>query len=256
MKKAFLKINLPVFCLAILLLGCKKDNAVISNFEDIKFPSESALSWDYPVKPGSDKWKTFQSGMEMVEACQIPKSLLTSLPTEELLLICLKFPLLFDIGAANFFSDGYAAYETNFNGIREFYQRKDAPALIYSYYRQLNLEYAAMYSSVFFVFRASVVEYMLAAPPIISKFTAAQRKEIATELMSKLNLKKSQPGNFPATYLNSTYRALIRVIKSDPDGKLSTDDTKLASYFTGIGLPPENVIKQVEEMIRQYFAGK
>jgi hypothetical protein len=256
MKPNSSKINFLVFCLVILFLGCKKDNAVISNFENVQFPNESALSWDYPVKPGSEKWKTFQSGIEMVEACQIPKSVLTSLPTEELLLICLKFPLLFDIGAANFFSDGYAAYETNFNGIREFYQRKDAPAVIYSYYRQLNLENAVMYSSVFPGFRVSVVEYVLTTQAIISKYTAAQRKEIANELMSKLNIKKSQPENFPVTYQNSTYWALIRIIKSDADGKLSTGDSKLAGYFTGIGLPPENVIKQVEEIIRQYLTGK
>jgi len=238
----------------ILLFNCKKDNISIFAFKDIQFPDENALSWDYPVKPGSEKWKTFQSGMEMVEACQIPKSVLSGLSTEELLLICLKFPLLFDIGAANFFSDGYAAYEKNFNGIREFYQRGDAGVVIYSYYKQLNLDNAKMYSSIFFVFRISVVEYILSAPSVISKYSAQQRKEVAAELNSKLKLKKSQPGDFPATYLNSTYRALIRIIKSDGEGRLSAEDAKLAGYFTGLFAPPENVNKQVEEMITSYLS--
>lgn len=238
-----------------MLSGCKKDNE-ISTFKEIQFPDENALSWDYPVKPGSEKWKTFQSGMEMVQACQIPQNVISSLSTEELLLICLKFPLLFDIGAANFFSDGYAAYEKNFNGIREFYLRNDAAVVIFNYYKQIKLEDAKVYSSIFFVFRISVVEYILSAPTVISKYSPEQRKEVSAELSSKLNLKKSQSGDFPYNYLNSTYRALIRIIKSDDEGKLSADDAKLADRFTGIGLPPENVIKQVEEMIRQYFAGK
>jgi hypothetical protein len=240
----------------IVFLGCRKDDNDTSAFKEIQFPDENALSWDYPVKPGSDKWKTFQTGMEMAEACQIPRNVISSLPTEELLLICLKFPLLLDIGAANFFSDGYDAYVVNFNGIREFYLRSDAAVVIYSYYKQINLDDAKMYSSIFFVFRISVAEYILSAPPIISKYSAQQRKEVAAELYSKLKLKKNQTGNFPNTYLNSTYRALVRIIKCDGDGKLSTDDTKLAAYFNGMFTPPDNVIKQVEELVQLYFAGK
>lgn len=253
MKTNLSLIKLIALCLMLLLQGCKKDDIVVSTFKEIQFPEESALSWDYPVKPSSDKWKTFKTGLEMVEACQIPESVLSRLSTEELLLICLKFPLLLDIGAFNFFSDGYAGYEKNFNGIREFYRRSDAAAVIYSYYNQLNFDDAKMYSSIFFVFRVSVVEYILSATSVISNYSAKQKKEVAAELYSKLNLKKSQPGNFPDTYLNSTYRALIRIIKSDGEGNLSADDAELADYFTGIGLPPENVIKQVEEMVRQYF---
>ena len=130
MSQTFAQINLLFLFVVIMLSGCNEVEPNASVFDEIQFPNEDALSWDYPVKPGSEKWKTFQTGMEMVEACQIPKSVLSGLSTEELLLICLKFPLLFDIGAANFFSDGYAAYENNFNGIREFYLRSNAAVVI------------------------------------------------------------------------------------------------------------------------------
>jgi nucleoside diphosphate kinase len=164
--------------------------------------------------------------------------------------------LLFDIGAFNFFTDGYANFENNFNGIKELYQRSNSPAIIYSYYRQLNLEYASFYSTNSFIFRVSVVEYMLSAPSVISKYSVSQRREVATELLSKLNIKKSQPGNFPINYQNSTYRALFKIIRCDEAGKLSSDDARIAGYFTGIGAAPEGIMKQVEEIIRQYFSGK
>lgn len=253
MKPLFSAIGLTTFCLMIVFGGCKKDDTGMSGFKEIQFPDENALSWDYPVKPGSEKWKTFQSHDEMVEACLIPASVLSNLQTEELLLICLKYPLINDINAFNFFDDGYSAFEMNSNGIREFYQRNDAPTVIYNYYRQIQLENASFYSSYFFVFKVSVIEYILSAPTVISKYTSKQRKEVAAELVSNLNRKKSQPDNFSPTYLNSTYRALVRIIKCDGDGKLSTDDAKLAGYFYGMFTPPENVINQVEEMIRQYL---
>lgn len=256
MKRSFPKLTLLILCMALLFSGCKKDSLVISDFEDIQFPNENELSWDYPVKPSSEKWKTFQSNAEKVDACQIPKSVLEGLTTEELILICLKYPLLMDIGAFNFFSDGYSSYETNFNGIRELYKRSNAPTMIYNYYRQQNLEYAKFTSSISFVFRISVIEYMLTASSVISQYSATQRKEVATELLSKLNIKKSQPGNFTNTYQNSTYHALIKVIKCDETGKLSTEDTKLANYFAGGFSAPENIINQVDDMIRQYFAKK
>lgn len=161
-----------------------------------------------------------------------------------------------DIGAFNFFADGYAAYETNFNGIRELYQRSNAPTVIYSYYQQLKLENAVMYSSISFVFRISVIEYMISASSVISKYSATQRKETATELLSKLNIKKAQPGDFHDTYLNSTYRALIKIIRCDEAGNLSTDDTKLANYFAGGFSAHESIIEQVEETFRQYFTKK
>lgn len=256
MRRTFRKIKLLALVLIILLSGCKKDESIPSVFPESTFPDENSLSSDFPVKPGSETWKSFQSHNEMVEACQIPERILSGLRTEELVLICLNYPLLMDIGAFNFFTDGYASYENNFNGIREFYLRSDAPTVVYNYYRQLNPGNAKMYSSVFFIFRVSVVEYILSTPALISAYSKNQRKEVAAELYTKLNLKKSQTGDFPNTYLNSTYRALIRIIKSNADGILSADDAKLAGYFTGIGVPPENVVKQVEEMITKYFSGK
>lgn len=239
-----------------MLSGCKKDEQNTSGFEDIQFPNENELSWDYPVKPGSDKWKTFQSYTEMVEALQIPSAILTKLTTKELFLICLKYPLLMDIGASNFFPDGYASYEINCNGIKELYKRIDAPTMIYSYYRQQNLEYAKFSSTISFVFQVSVIEYMLTASSVISQYSVAQRKEVAIELLSKLNIKKSQPGNFTNTYQNSTYLALIKIIKCDETGKLPSDDAKLASYFADGFSAPESIIKQVDEMISKYMSGK
>lgn len=256
MKRPFQKLNLLVLCLALLFSGCKKDSQEISDFEFIGFPNENELSWDYPTKPGSDAWRTFRSHDEMLEACQIPSTILANLSTEELFLICLKYPLLMDIGAFNFFTDGYASYETNFNGIRELYKRSNAPSVIYSYYQQLRLGNAAIYSTISFVSRVSVIEYMISAAPVISKYSATQRKEVATELLSKLNIKKARKGDFPDTYLNSTYLALIRIIRCDQTGNLSSDDTKLSNYFSGGFSAPEIIIEQADEIIARYILNK
>ena len=255
MKQVIPTISLAFFFSVFILFSCNKNESG-SDMETIHFPDENELSWNYPVQLGSEQWKAFQSHKEMVDACQIPQNVMTSLSTEELVVLCLKYPLLWDIGAFNFFTDGYAAYETNFNGIRELYQRKDAPTVLLAWYKQLNFGQVSLHSTFGFIFNISVTEYMLSASSMIAKYTPAQRKEIAAELWSRLNYKKSQPGNYTNDSLNSSYFALIRIIKSDADGKLSADDTKLADSFTGIGHAPENILKQVEEIIMNYFSEK
>ena len=81
--------------------------------------------WDYPIKPGMEEWKQLQSNEEKVNACQIPDSILSSLSTEELTNLCLKYPLLYDVFAFENLNSGLDKLLSDFNGIRELYKRKD-----------------------------------------------------------------------------------------------------------------------------------
>jgi len=86
---------------------------------------ENKLLWDYPVKPGMEEWKKFQSNEEMVNACQIPEKILLSLSTEDLTDLCLRYPLLYDVFAFDNLNFGLDKLFRDFNGIRELYKRKD-----------------------------------------------------------------------------------------------------------------------------------
>lgn len=81
--------------------------------------------WDYPVKPGTEEWKKFNSNEEMVDACQIPEDVLTSLSTDDLTELCLQYPLLYDIFAFDNLNNGLDKLFSDFNGVRELSKRKD-----------------------------------------------------------------------------------------------------------------------------------
>jgi hypothetical protein len=81
--------------------------------------------WDYPVKPGTEEWKKFTSNEEMVKACQIPDKILLSISTEDLTELCLRYPLLYDVFAFDNLNNGLDKLDSDFNGIRELYKRKD-----------------------------------------------------------------------------------------------------------------------------------
>ncbi|MFV0379039.1 MAG: hypothetical protein ACK5JD_17245 [Mangrovibacterium sp.] len=87
--------------------------------------SQKEVSWDYPIKPGSEKWKTFLTGQEMVTACQIPNDILANLSTSELARICLNYPLFFLYTASTNEREAIVSMINEFNGLSELSQRED-----------------------------------------------------------------------------------------------------------------------------------
>lgn len=59
------------------------------------------VTWDFPVKPGTAEWKSLKDRYEQMKACQIPDDVLPSLSTEQMIELCLSYPLLIDILAFN-----------------------------------------------------------------------------------------------------------------------------------------------------------
>ena len=88
--------------------------------------SAQEVIWDYPVKPGMGQWQKFKSVDEMYQACQIPDNVLKQLDTESLVVICLNFPSTPIFPFFNYPQQAFMEYFSNFNGIRELFQRKDA----------------------------------------------------------------------------------------------------------------------------------
>jgi hypothetical protein len=106
------RILFVILLLCVLFFSCKTEEF------------QENLPWDYPVKPGTEEWKKFTSNEEMVAACQIPDIILTSLSTEDLTELCLRYPLLADVFAFYNLQIGLDKLFSDFNGIRELYKRK------------------------------------------------------------------------------------------------------------------------------------
>ena len=130
--------------------------------------SKMKLPWDYPVKPGMDEWKQFQSHKEMTEACQIPKNILSILTTKELTAICLQYPLIISMFAFNTPDDGIDALFDEFNGIRELFKRKGASKELLSWYNcqiqnclLLDKNELSDFEKGNFMISISVLEYLL-----------------------------------------------------------------------------------------------
>jgi len=133
MKTYFLT-TVFAFCCILFFNSCEKDT--INNGEGEQPDNcESAQLWDYPVKPGMEEWQALDGYPEMVDICQIPEDILFCLSTENLMKLCLQYPLFKDIYLFNFIDTGLNKLFNEFNGIREFYKREDMLKELLKYYQ-------------------------------------------------------------------------------------------------------------------------
>lgn len=96
--------------------------------------AQQKVSWDYPIKPGTEQWKAFQTHDEMLKACQIPDEIISNLKTKDLIETIFNYPLLAEVVTYNSLQKGMDKVTSNFNGFKTLFDRKDAiQELLYKY---------------------------------------------------------------------------------------------------------------------------
>ncbi|MCP4760986.1 MAG: hypothetical protein GY870_04335 [archaeon] len=96
-------------------------------------------NYDFPIKPGTDAWKSLNSSQEMIDICQIPDSILKIMTTANLSSLCLNYPLLGDMLFNDNFQEGFDMMASKFNGFQELFLRKDAGSELLKLYKDFNL---------------------------------------------------------------------------------------------------------------------
>ena len=81
--------------------------------------------YDFPIKTGTDEWKSFQSLSEKLAVTQVPEEILYAMTTEALWQTFLDYPLRGNILAYNTVDQGIIAVSKQFNGLEELLRRED-----------------------------------------------------------------------------------------------------------------------------------
>jgi hypothetical protein len=195
---------------------------LLLTFPTILFAQQNEVTWDFPVKPGSEEWKAFQSSEEMVNACQIPYNILTFISTEELLNICLRYPLFLDIHFANNLQDGNNYIISSFNGLKTLFERKDCLEVLLNFYlREVpsppNLKKENNKLKVFYL------ELLLSQTGIINDFNEKQKKLLLERALYIISDKQKK--EYSTYYLHGTALILSRLINSsDIKNELKNDE--------------------------------
>ena len=178
---------------------------------------EKEIIWDYPVKPSTDEWRQFKSTDEMYRACQIPDHILKRLDTESLVDICLGFPSPPLFLLYNSPQQAFMQHYTNFNGIRELFQREDAGRYLLKKYAAMSMsEYNPLWQpheKGLFTSRYMFIESILAQPQVIASLdTKERRMEFLKEAIHKMDEKIANNDLFSGYSLEISLWVIGRIL--------------------------------------------
>jgi hypothetical protein len=208
-----MKQKMVLFCFLIF-------SSVAVNAQKIDVP------YDYPIKPGTESWRKFNTQAEMISACQIPEDVLGKLSTRALVETCLSYPLFSQITAYNSVQDGFSRFASKFNGFRELLSRQDAPSILVDKYKKMDPSgYSKTWPSVQkgqFIYSYLFVEILLAQDQMISKLGANAKKELAREAVKKFDSKVKEKELFGLVGLSHTSFVMSKTLNFEKNAAYKT----------------------------------
>jgi len=192
------------------------------------------VPWNYPVKPGTEEWKNFSSRIEMVEACQIPESILKNSDTESLIDICLNYPFLHDIMFYNNSQLGFDVIAKEFNGLTELLERTDVGILLLKRYMKIDPEKVENMPTSFergkFMASLVIFEQIISQEDILSKLSKIEKIELVKEAKLKFNSKIKHADRYQLMGIQSTPLIIGRVMNYDKYSKFQEKSLSNKSY--------------------------
>ncbi len=206
----------------MITASCQKDVKQEGSLTDTlrtDLLEKKALAYDYPIKPGTEAWKKLSSNAEKTKVCQIPEGILKQLTTEDLLAVCLAYPLLNDMYAFNNMEEGIDKLFSDFNGIRELAQRQDAiNKFIEEYKKQIN-NVAALsgnysdYAKGEYIVRISNVELLGSRRELLNGRAASRDTEnFMAVLLDGYEAKKANAAYFKGIGLKTNLFSRAKVV--------------------------------------------
>jgi hypothetical protein len=154
---------------------------------------DKVASWDFPIKPGTEKWNQLETETGRLNVLQIPDNILKVIETEELVVTCLNYPSAFHYTAYDNEQVGLQKVISNFNGLQELFIRKDAGRYLIEHYKNA---YAQGFRSKdnriserYWPWRFLYLELLLSRRELIQNLEAGDKLKLLQTTLNKLDLK-------------------------------------------------------------------
>lgn len=220
---------------------------------------DSDLIWNFPIVPGMIEWKDLANSKEKIESCQIPENVLLNLSDEQIIELCLRYPLLLDILAFNNVVDGINKFAMDFNGFQELIKRPNGAEVLVKLYENedpllIDAETSSFKEKFDYAFRISMMELFLCHKQLLSNLDQIEKKA----LINQFHLKKTQKNSSNEIYrelgLQSICLAIIVFLESeDVDLNQSVDMDIVNPYiYNGILISPK-VFTEIDKAMDNYL---
>ncbi|NQU88143.1 MAG: hypothetical protein HQ541_20545 [Mariniphaga sp.] len=184
----------------------------------ISFAQEN-ITWEYPVKPGTNEWENLDAYQDKLNAYNIPTNILKKISTSELVKTCLKYPELRLIFTRNDIQSGYSYIRSKFNGFRELETREDAGQELLRTYKSYNPDNFSKNASHLeigrFIVKFTYIELLMAQTEILKKFNSTDINELLKLSTKNYKIKKNLKQYYGPMGLNTNVLLMGRFFNSD-----------------------------------------
>ena len=249
-KKSFKKAvtALSVVCaLFFLASGCGETKFISegNNGDDQNSIVKAATEeWDYPIKPGSQEWRT-RPYDENVAKSQPPAELLSSWDTETLLKYCVDYPFNKVIYLYDNPNYGFRRVYDQATVWQEFIQRIDAIEVFAQYFEarpsKLLYEMTDVKIRNNDLFTLFFLEKLVAETDFTLFLDSSRRRMLANVILQRYQSKKEYPDRIYGFPYNSSLSAFLKILESDqvlsPEDEISLEKFRKKTHNEAVADP-------------------
>lgn len=182
----------------------------------ISFAQEK-VTWNYPVRPGTEEWKQLNSFKERLDAFNIPDDILQEITTDELVKTCLEYPWWILITSRDDNQEGYDFLKSVFNGFRELEKRKDAGKALIKEYEKMNpeerMELKTLIEKGKYSYQYIFIETLLSGAVVQENLSQQDLKELLVVTTSIFRDKTKPELKYSLMNLSSTGFLLANILR-------------------------------------------
>lgn len=230
-----------VIVLNAVVFGCEKDEGVHNDkdtslvyiIDCMNMPRPEG-SYDYPVRPGSDKWKSFMSLEEKEKACQVPVKVLKKQSTQAVIQALWEYPMVINFMAWENKQKGFEFVFYPLNAYQELKKRPDAGRGLLDRYLLLEAIHAYYPANY-------ILETFLAQPEFLEQLTLEDKKEAVKRGLEICEIRFSDPEYadlYMTLYTIYFWGRMMKSASYNPFTEILDSNTDWSTFFNNYRINP------------------
>jgi len=222
---------------------------------------DNIVTWDYPIKPGTEAWDIFQTEDERIAILQVPEEILATLSSDEAVRLCIELPVFFIFTAFNNPQEGFSVMLSRYNILRNTLLRNDAGSSLIAAYKDAGLSgfRALHYCDEFWSIKLLYLELLLSQKEILRSMSSEDKLELIMEAKSKF-LEKTTNENFssiPGLLFSLKIMASILDVEEYEEFMSSPNKEAITQFLnTGWWFEDVTTIEEIYRMTYNYINSK
>ena len=222
--------------------------------------AQEQATWDYPVKPGTEEWNRIQTEPERIAAVQIPEEILEKLSSDDIVRLCITFPLFSDFTYFNTPQEGFEVMVARFNLFARLLEKKDTGRRLIDAYKDTDMKgfKTLPYSCEFWTIKLNYLELLLTQRSILQSLMSGEKLELLKEARKKFS-EKMDSNSFSSFYgVLSTVRIMAGILDMEAyqEWLLSPNRQKADRFLQTGRLGDVSLIEEIVRMTDNYLNNK